>query len=130
MRHLFLLATFCSLAGCGGPLLIIPGGELSGTEISQPIDNWSFVDSQFLELETRPENPRSVQLNYVIRDGKLYIDPAEGKTWLTHIRANPNVRVRFGNNIYPVQARLVGRPGELPGFDQDRFIYELVSRNG
>lgn len=128
MRHSFFCAVLLCLCGCGGPLLIFPGGQLSGTEVNEPVADWSFVDSQFLELETRPQNPRSVQLNYVVRDGNLYIDPAEGKTWLQHLRADPNARVRFGDRIYPVRAILVGQPGELAGFDQDRFIYQLVSR--
>jgi len=128
MRNSLFCAVLLCLCGCGGPFLIIPGGQLSGTELSEPVTDWSFVDSQFLELETQPQNPRSVQLNYVVRDGNLYIDPAEGKTWLQHIRADANVRVRFGERIYPVRAILVGEPGELAGFDQDRFIYQLVSR--
>ena len=61
-------------------------------------------------------------------DGNLYIDPAEGRDWLEHIRSDPNLKVRFGETIYPVTAVLVGKPGELEGFDADRFIYRLDSR--
>lgn len=123
------LALFAVLGGaCGGPLLVFPGGALSGTAVSEPVADWSFVTERFLELETRPSDPYSVQLNYVVRDGQLYIDPAEGKRWLEHLRADPRVRVRFGDRIYPLQAVLVGEPGELPGFDADRFIYRLDPR--
>ena len=124
------LVALCTalLAGCGGPLLVFPGGALSGTAVTEPVEDWSFVTDTFLELETRPSDPYSVQLNYVVEDGKLYIDPAEGKRWLDHIRADPRVRVRFGDRIYPLQAVLVGKPGELPGFDADRFIYRLDPR--
>ncbi len=129
MRKYTLLCALVLTAGaCGGPLLMLPGGQLSGTEVTEPVTDWSFVDSTFLELETRPEDPRSVQLNYVVRDGNLYVDPAEGKTWLTHLRDNSDARVRFGSLIYPVRATLVGEPGELPGFDSDRFIYRLDYR--
>jgi hypothetical protein len=38
------------------------------------------------------------------------------------------VRVRFSSKIYPLEAVLVGRPGELDGFDEDRFIYRLDPR--
>ncbi len=116
-----------ALAGCGGPILMLPGGELSGTEINEPIEDWSFVDTQFVELETHVDKPRSVQLNYVVREGQLYLDPAEGKTWLDELRRNPKVRVRFGEKIYPVVAVLVGEPGQLEGFDADRYIYRLDS---
>ncbi len=117
------------LLACGGPLLIIPGGALAGTVVTEPVDDWSFVSDHFVDLETRPEDPYSVELNYVVREGKLYIDPAEGRTWLEHIRSNPLVRVRFGDEVYPLEAVLVGRPGELEGFDADRFIYRLDPRS-
>ncbi len=79
--------------------------------------------------ETRPSDPYSVQLNYIVRDGKLYIDPAEGKNWLDHLRADPRVRVRFGQTIYDLKAILVGQPGEIEGFDATRFIYRLDARD-
>ena len=128
-RGALLTALACLLAtGCGGPFLVFPGGALSGEVADQPVEDWSFVDDAFLDLETRPDDPYSVELNYVVRDGQLYIDPAEGRRWLDHIRADPRVRVRFGGKVYPLKAVLVGRPGELEGFDQDRFIYRLDPR--
>lgn len=117
---LVLLAT-----GCGGPFLVFPGGELRGETVAEPVDDWSFVDSWFVDLETRPGDPYSVELNYIVKDGQLYIDPAEGRAWLEHIREDPRVRVRFGGKIYPLKAVLVGKPGELDGFPEDRFIYRL-----
>ncbi len=114
--------------GCGGPLLVFPGGELSGEIVTTPVEDWSFVGDSFVDLETRPDDPYSVQLNYIVKDGKLYVDPAEGRNWLDHIRADPRVRVRFGGKVYPLKAVLVGQPGELEGFDQDRYIYRLDPR--
>jgi hypothetical protein len=115
--------------GCGGPFLLIPGGQLAGTVVEQPVQDWTFANDRFVDLETRPEDPYSVELNYIVRDGQLYIDPAEGRKWLEYIRADPNVRVRFGDSIYPVVAVPVGKPGEFEGFDADRYIYRLDSRN-
>lgn len=114
--------------GCGGPLLVFPGGELSGQVVTTRVEDWSFVEDSFVDLETRPDDPYSVQLNYIVKDGKLYVDPAEGRNWLDHIRADPRVRVRFGGKVYPLKAVLVGQPGELEGFDQDRYIYRLDPR--
>ncbi len=113
---------------CGGPFLIFPGGELSGEVVTDPIEDRSYLSDRFIDLETRPDDPYSVELNYVVRDGGLYVDPAEGRRWLEHIRADSRVRARFSGKIYPLQAVLVGRPGELEGFDQDRFIYRLDPR--
>jgi hypothetical protein len=126
-RRLLSLALLL-LAGCGGPFLVFPGGELSGELASERVTDWSFVSDEFVDLETRPSDPYSVELNYVVRDGQLYLDPAEGRRWLDHIREDPRVRVRFGETIYPLTAVLVGKPGELAGFDADRFIYRLDPR--
>ena len=87
------------------------------------------MSDSFVDLETRPSDPYSVELNYIVMDGKLYIDPAEGRVWLEYIREDPRVRVRFGDRIYPLEAVLVGQPGELEGFDADRFIYRLAPRS-
>ena len=121
------LALVC--AACGGPVLMFPGGELRGEVVTAPVSDWSFVDSMFVDLEVRPEKPYSVELNYVVRDGHLYIDPAEGRRWLEYLREDDRVRVRFGDEIYPLRAVLVGRPGELEGFDPGRFIYRLEPRH-
>ena len=125
----WITAVLIALAlGCGGPFIVFPGGKLKGEVVTEPISDWSFVDSWFLDLETRPADPYSVELNYVVRDGRLYIDPAEGRRWFEHIREDPRVRARFGSKIYPLKAVLVGRPGELEGFPEDRFVYRLDPR--
>ena len=126
-----LLALVAALltAGCGGPFLVFPGGALRGTVATEPVRDWSFVDDAFIDLELRPEDPYSIELNYTLREGRLYVDPAEGRRWLEMLRADSRARVRFGSTVYPVEARLVGKPGELEGFDPDRFIYELVWRD-
>jgi hypothetical protein len=126
--RLVLAVASLALVGCGGPFLVFPGGELSGEVVTEPVEDWSFAEDAFVDLETRPDDPYSVELNYIVRDGQLYIDPAEGRDWFDHIRENPNLRVRFGKRIYPVKAVLVGKPGELEGFDADRYVYRLDSR--
>ena len=123
------LLTAVFAVGCGGPFLVIPGGELSGEVVTEPVDDWSFVSDSFVDLETRLSDPYSVELNYIVMNGKLYIDPAEGRVWLEYIREDPRVRVRFGDRIYPLEAVLVGQPGELEGFDTDRFVYRLDPRS-
>ena len=125
-----LLSLVSLMVGCGGPFYIIPGGELSGTVETKHIRDWSFVDAPFVDLETNGDSLRSVQLNYILREGSLFIDPSEGKTWFTELKKNTNVRIRFDGKIYPVTATLVGKPGELAGFDSERYIYQLESRGG
>ncbi len=124
-RVILAMGTTLLALACGGPFLVFPGGELSGEVVLEAVTDWSFASDLFVDLETRPDDPYSVELNYFVRKGQLYVDPAEGRTWLEHLRANPDARVRFGNKIYPVTAVLVGKPGELPDFDADRFVYRL-----
>ena len=130
-RHtIAAIAALCALAtgGCGGPFLVFPGGELAGELVTEPVTDWSFADDLFVDVETRPGDPYSVELNYVVKDGQLYLDPAEGRTWFAYLRADPRLRVRFGDKIYPVTAVLIGKPGEVEGFDPDRYVYRLESR--
>ena len=128
-RIAWTLSVAAALLGCGGPFLVFPGLELSGEVVTEPVEDWSFVTSVFLDLETRPDDPYSVELNYFVKNGGLYIDPSEGRRWLDYIRDDPRVRARFGNKIYPLQAVLVEDPVELEGFDPDRFIYRLDARD-
>ncbi|MBV1877322.1 MAG: hypothetical protein KUG79_06745 [Pseudomonadales bacterium] len=127
IRLIILLLTLGVLSGCELPALGLPGGELRGAVVAEKIVNWDFVEDQFVQLEVRPADPYSVELNYVVKDGALYIDPGEGRKWFEYLKQDLNVRVRFGDEIYPVIAVLVGKPGELKDFDPERFIYRLDS---
>lgn len=42
--------------------------------------------------------------------------------------ADPRVRVRFDNRIHPLKAVHASEPGEIEGFDSDRFVYRLDPR--
>jgi len=128
MRRLVALAASLIATACSGPFYAIPGGELEGTLVSEPVRDWTFLDEKWVHLETRPEDPYSVELNYFVREGRLFIDAAEDRRWHEHIRADPRVRARFGEKIYPLRAVLAGRPGELEGFDADRYVYRLEWR--
>lgn len=121
--------SLAGLLGCGGPFLVFPGGALRGEVVTQPVTDWSFVDDRFIDLEVRPADPYSVELNYFVVDGQLYIDPAEGRQWFAYIREDPRVRARFGGRVYPLTAVLAGEPGEMEGFDADRYVYRLDFRS-
>jgi hypothetical protein len=123
-RSAALIVLTC-LLGCGGPFLLFPGGALRGEVVEQPVADWSFADDRFIDVEVRPADPYSVEINYFVRDGRLYIDPAEGRRWLEYIREDPRVRVRLGGRVYSARAVLVEDPAEREGFDPDRFVYRL-----
>ncbi len=125
----FAVALSLAVVSCGGgPFLVFPGGALSGQVVTEAPVDWSFAEDTFLHLETRPGQPYSVELNYVMKEGQLFVDPAEGRVWFDHIREDPRVRVRLDGKIYPATAVLVGKPGELPDFPPDRFVYRLDFR--
>ena len=128
MIRFTVLSVMLALLACGGPMLVFPGGALSGEVSQERVEDWSFVTDAFVDVEMRPDNPYSVQLNYFVRDGKLYIDPAEGRRWFEFLKDDPRIRIRLGGKVYPLVAVLVGRPGELEDFDPTRYIYRLDSR--
>jgi hypothetical protein len=129
LRSLALIPLLLATIGCGGPFYVLPGGQLSGQVVTETPTDWSFLTDAYVDLETRPGDPYSIELNYVVKDGQLYIDPAEGRRWLANLRADPDVRARFDGKIYLLRAVLAGKPGELPGFDTDRYVYRLEARN-
>ena len=54
---LLALALAASIAGCGGPVVLFPGGALEGQAAETP-DSWAFTDAvTTVQLETRPATP-------------------------------------------------------------------------
>jgi hypothetical protein len=103
-KRWFAVALLLAL-GCG-PLVMVPGGELSGTVKPVPGD-WSFTDSvETVQLETRPEDPYSVNVWGVAAGGGFYIASGRGESaaWAKHIAADPRVRLRVGEDVYELSA--------------------------
>lgn len=108
MRTLALLV-LVALAACGP----IPGGKLSGETTPAPSD-WSTAvpDKRFCEIEARPADPHSIQLECFRWEGGLYVNSHRwalaswwpvtswAAVWLDH----PDVRVRVGDAIYDLRA--------------------------
>ena len=118
---LVLLLTAC------GP---VPGGRLAGV-VETPPEDWSGLGG-FCDVESRPQDPHSIQLECFEDGGSLYAQshrwalvpwyPFESwaAIWLEH----PEVRVRFGDTIYelsaqrvpdsPLRTRILARRGYEP----------------
>lgn len=139
-----LLAVVClvAVAACGP----IPGGRLSGAVTPVPAD-WSAAvpDKRFCEIEARPADPHSIQLECFRYEGGLYVQSHRwalaswwpvtswAKVWIAH----PDVRVRVGDEIYELRAARVTSPPERAGVLQHRgyepppdgiVVFRLVSR--
>jgi hypothetical protein len=103
----------------------MPGGALVGPEGTAK--NWvtAAAGSDTLELETRPEDPYSVRIGFVLRDGDLYIDPSEDRRWYAYLVESDAVRVRFADTIYGARVVAVTDATELSGFDSTRHVFRL-----
>ena len=124
LKAFTLASALAAASGCNGPMAFIPGGQMSGPE--ENVTSWEFA-GQFenFELETRPDDPYSVRVNFVLRDGNLYVDPAEDRAWYAFLLESPEVRVRFAETIYPAKAVPVTQREELLGFEPDRRVFRL-----
>ena len=104
MRLLIVAFVAAVLLACG-PLVVIPGGRLSGETTSVPAD-WSFSDEvQTVQLETRPADPYSVNVWGVAVGEDFYVASAKAdNAWAEHIAADDRVRLRIGGAIYEMRA--------------------------
>jgi hypothetical protein len=98
------------LTACGP----VPGGSLGGT-LSTPPSDWSDVlggDRAFCEIESRPSEPHSIQLECFVHDGRLYVQShrwAFAPWWPTQSWASiwleePEVLVRIDSSLFELRA--------------------------
>ena len=105
------------LVACG-PLVMIPGGALSGSVQPLPSD-WSFTDAvKTVQLETRPGDPYSVNVWGVAARDAFYVASGRGAeaAWARHIAADPRVRLRVGEDLYELEAVRTDDAAELDAF--------------
>jgi hypothetical protein len=119
MRHLLALTLFAcvvGLAGCG-PLVMIPGGRLSGEVQPVPVD-WSFSDAvETVQLETRPSDPYSVNIWGVGVGPDFYVASGRASNaWAGNIEADPRVRLRIEGTLYEMRAERVDTQAERERF--------------
>jgi len=118
------------LLGCG-PVLLLPGGELSGPVEAVPAD-WSFSDEiSTIQLETRPTDPYSINIWAVGLADRLYVHAGANRSrWVENLIANPQARVRVGGKLYPMTAIRVEDPAEFATFaDAYKKKYGVRPRN-
>jgi hypothetical protein len=93
------------------------GGKLSGEDRPAP-GEWA-LDEDFgvVQLETRPEDPYSVNIAYTQLEGRLYIYAGDTETqWVKNMEANPLVRLRLADVVYTLHAERVSDAGEISEF--------------
>ncbi len=95
------------------PLAIIPGGRLSGEEVTVPVTDWSFTEQYTtVTLEVRSSDPYSVNTSSLLYDGLLYVPSGRGgeSRWAQFLLQDSNMRLRVGNKLYKVRATRVENP--------------------
>lgn len=106
--QLFMLSA-CSffMAGCGEPLVGIPGGQLNGSEQTPP-PRWKTVPDT-IQVEFRPDtDPYSINIWGAAIGPDLYIaTKPEGTKWSAMLETDSNVRARLGTELYALQANPV-----------------------
>ena len=130
MSARLIAISFLSLVvGCG-PFLVVPGGRLDGAPTPAPND-WSFCDEvDTVQLETRPEDPYSVNIWAVGMGPFLYVHAgANRSSWVEHMEANADVRIRVEDNLYEVRASRVEDQDEFARFS-DAYEEKYGSRPG
>ncbi len=105
---------------------VIPGGRLSGEEMTGPVTDWSFIQQHpIVTLEVRPSDPYSVNTSCLFHDGVPYVRSSprfplmqlrrlfwgSGEShWALLLLQDPNMRLKVGNKIYTVRATRVEDP--------------------
>ena len=112
------------LFGCG-PFLLFPGGKLEGPVKPTP-SSFAFATSgATIQLETRPEDPYSVNVTSAIVGNGLYVSAGNSRShWVQNIEVTPLVRARVGGDVYELRARRVVDAAEM-----DAFAGAWLSRN-
>jgi hypothetical protein len=116
LRALVVGAALASV-GCNGPFGLLPGGRLDGAS-SPPPDDWAFAgDSGTAQLETRPDDPYSVNIAYTVMGGRLYINAGDTETrWVKNIAADARVRLRLDGTLYALRAERVSDAAVVEAF--------------
>jgi hypothetical protein len=112
-RYLLVPLALVCLAGCSEPFIVFAGGELSG-DMNTPPEDWSALASeQTFQLETRPNDPYSVNIWAVGIGRDVYVGTGpDGTNWSRYIEEDPRVLLRVGNTLYPLLAQPVMEPQE------------------
>ncbi len=105
---LLLISFTTALTGCAEPFIVLAGGELAGEVSDPPVDWTDLNDEEIIQLETRPDDPYSVNIWMVGSGPDLYVATGDDPTnWTENIDANPDVRVRIRGVVYALEANRV-----------------------
>lgn len=119
-----LLVLLASASFACGPIGPVAGGRLRGTPHQGNLPSWEFVaDVETVQIETRPDDPYSVNTWIGSYQGGLYVptslilgadEPSE-REWVRNVEADPRVRLRIDGTVYELQALRVEDEATVEG---------------
>lgn len=93
------------VAGCGDPIVMLPGGALKGAPTAAPADWSALANIKTIQVEFRPDDPYSHNIWGVGIGSDLYIATgADGTRWTPFVATDPRVKVRVGTALYDLIA--------------------------
>jgi hypothetical protein len=121
IRLAILIAIFFA-AACSGPIGPFAGGALSGEPGPAEVDDWAFVEEvETAELETSPDDPRSVTIWFATIGERIYIssslihgsDQPSERGWIRAVQDDPRIRIRIDGVVYEREAIRVEGAAEV-----------------
>lgn len=116
MTRVLAFVGLVSLALACRPIGPIPGGRLSGEIVTDPVADWSFAsEAETLQLETRPDDPYSVNVWFVAQGSSLWVAAGGGEKsrWVQNAGGDSRVRLRIDGKIYERMAVRVSEQTDL-----------------
>jgi hypothetical protein len=114
MLRMFCLVLMAALLGCE-PIGPIAGGALDGQPAENP-DAWDEArEIMTFQMETRLDDPYSINLWGVVVDGRLYVASGRGgdARWVGHLADDPAIHLRMSGKLYDLRAVRVDDAEEL-----------------
>ncbi len=114
MLRMFCLVLLTAVLGCE-PIGPLPGGALDG-QLAEIPDGWDEAQEIMLfQMETRLDDPYSINLWGVVVEGGLYVASGDGgeARWVGHLADDPAMRLRMRGKLYDLRAVRVDEAREL-----------------
>lgn len=122
IRCLCCALLFIGATGCAEPFIVLPGKALAGT-LTQPPPDWSGYESlDVVQLETRIDDPYSINVWCAAIGSGFYVATGEeGTRWTELLATDPRVRLRIDTSIYELRAVRVLDPAEI-GLVAEQYV--------
>ena len=124
---LVLVLSSFLLVACG-PVVMIPGVRLGGADVPTP-RSWDGIEvPEEVLLETQGGVlPRVHRIWALLGEGGILVAGDPGSGWVERALADPNIRLRMGDDVYSLRAQ---RLDDLPALRRATDIFVAKYREG